>query len=210
MAELLRLFISATHDLESARAVVGRTLAALPVQVGVEIRRTPAAGATIESMHELIANVDRFYFLLGEDISAPAGAEWFLAWRLERSILPLRRGSRLTPAAAQFVREAPVQWTRFSSSADLARILTLDVVRLLNHPANRYGLTVSELERLAAHAERAQRSPEALLRLAGPAYGEPGGAEGGGVLLDLGHREPLLGVALDEADSFLSHESDPP
>lgn len=204
MAELLRLFVSATHDLEGARATIGRALAALPLQVGVEIRRTPAAGATLETMHEQIANVDRFYFLLGEDISAPAGAEWFLAWRLERSILALRhvrlQGSRLTPAAAQFVREAPGPWLRFTDRAELARLLTLDVVRLLNHPANRYGLSVRELERLAAHAEQLQRSPAAAQRVAGPARAEAGGAEGGGVLLDQGHREPLLGVPLDEAD----------
>lgn len=199
MAELLRLFVSATHDLESTRAVIGRALAALPVEIGVEIRRTPAAGATLETMHELIANIDRFYFLMGEDITAPAGAEWFLAWKMERSVLPLRHGRRTTPAAAQFLREAPVQWTPFATGADLARIVTLDVTRLLNHAGNRYGLTVPELERLAAHAAIVQNTPSAAVRLAGHPAAEPGGAEGGGVLLDAGHREPLLGVPLDES-----------
>ena len=127
MAELLRLFVSATQDLDAERAAIGRALADLPLQIGMEIRRTPAAGAALETMHELIANVDRFYFLVGQDITAPAGAEWLLAWKLERPVLPLRRRQ----GAAQPARD-------------------------------------------------------------------PGGAEGGGVLLDMGHREPLLGVALDE------------
>jgi hypothetical protein len=199
MAELLRLFVSATLDLEAERAVLGRALAALPVQVGIEIRRTPVTGASFETLHELVANVDRFYFLMGEDITAPAGAEWFLAWKLERSVMPLRHARRSTPAAAQFVREAPVRWIAFQNSAELVRLVTLDVVRLLNHPDNRYGLTVAELERLAAHAAIVQNAPSAAVRLAGPFAAEPGGAEGGGVLLDMGHREPLEGVALDES-----------
>ena len=192
MAETLRLFVSATNDLEAERAVIGKAIARLPVQIGVEIRRTPAAGASIETIHELIANVDRFFFLMGQDITAPAGAEWFLAWKLERSILALRNASRPTPAAQEFNRGVPLEWKPFRSAAELARLITLDVTRILQHPKNRYGLTVSELELLNGHAERARRAGVA-------AGGEPGGAEGGGVLLDMGHREPLLGVALDES-----------
>ncbi len=74
MAEKLRIFVSATHDLEAARGVIGRAVADLPVEIGVEIRRTPVAGAPYDDIFELVANVDRFYFLLGRDIPAPAGA----------------------------------------------------------------------------------------------------------------------------------------
>lgn len=193
MAELLRLFVSATQDLDAERAAIGRALASLPLEIGMEIRRTPAAGASLETMHELVANVDRFYFLLGDDITAPAGAEWFLAWKLERSVLPMRRGNRHTPAALAFLRNAPVEWVAFAGAAEAARLVALDVIRLLHHPANRYGLSVTEFERLAAHKallRRTQAAPEPLP--------DPGGAEGGGVLLDRGRREPLAGVALDE------------
>ena len=74
MAEKLRIFVSATHDLEAARGVIGRAVADLPVEIGVEIRRTPVAGAPYDDIFELVANVDRFYFLLGRHITAPAGA----------------------------------------------------------------------------------------------------------------------------------------
>jgi hypothetical protein len=192
MAELLRLFVSATQDLERERAVIGRALAQVPVQIGIEIRRTPAAGASFESIHERIANVDRFYFLMGMDISAPAGAEWNLAWRLERPVLLLRRSGRMTPAAEQFVREVIGEWVGFGSGAELAKLVVQDVLRMLHHPANRYGLTVSELERLAVFAAGVERA--AVVAAAGDAEG----AQGGGVLLDLGHREPLLGTMLFE------------
>lgn len=197
MTEPLRLFVSATLDLDGERAVIGRALARIPVQVGMEIRRTPATGASWETMHELVAHVDRVYFLLGEDITAPAGAEWRLAWMLERKVLPLRyrqprEVQRTTPAAEHFLRETPVQWLWFSSSAELARIVTLDAIDLLLHPSNRYGLKVTELETLRGYATQINQTPLKVRR-------DPGGAEGGGILLDDGRREPLLGVPLDES-----------
>lgn len=191
MAELLRLFVSATHDLEAERAVIGRAVAQLPVQIGIEIRRTPVQGASHETIFELISNVDRVYFLMGEDITAPSGAEWFTAWKLERSILPLRRISPRTPAAQDFMRLYPGKWQAFRTSDELAQIVTLDLIQILQHPTNRYGLSLTELELLNAHRQQIQR-------VKAPRLPEPGGAEGGGVLLDFGHREPIQGVALGE------------
>jgi hypothetical protein len=191
MPELLRLFIAATTDLEAERAVIGRSIAALPVQIGIEIRRTPPLLPTFDEIFEKISNVDRVYFLMGNDITAPAGLEWNLAWRLERSILPMRRSTKPTPAAQEFCRLVHVPWVEFRSEAELVKLMTLDLARLLKHPANRYGLTVLELERLEAYLRRLERKPLAP-------GAELGGAEGGGVLLDAGHREPMTGVELGE------------
>jgi hypothetical protein len=184
MAEKLRLFVSATQDLEAERAVIGRAIADLPVKIGVEIRRTPVHGASYDDIFELIANCDRVYFLMGRDITAPAGAEWHLAWKLERDVLPLRTPGARTPAAQQFMRAAFVEWTTFRTHAELARLITLDLTRILNHPTNRYGLTVPDLELLSLHAQR-------ILQQRPDTGGEPGGAEGGGILLDSAHGEEL-------------------
>ncbi len=203
MAERLRIFVSATNDLEAERAIIGRAMAGLPVQIGAEIRRTPAAGAKYDDIYELIAIVDRFYFLMGEDITAPAGAEWHLAWELERSILPLRHGRRLTPAAQAFMSSsAPFRWQQFHTATELSHIIALDMVRILDHPTNRYGLTVSELELVKLHGKRIKASAAAASQIdprhEEPIALDPGGAEGGGVLLDIGHEEPADGVALGE------------
>ena len=192
MAELLRLFVSASSDLEDARALIGRAVAELPVQIGIEIRRTPAAGGKYDDIYELIANCDRVYFLLGRDISAPAGAEWHLAWQLERSVLPLRRYRRLTPAATEYTRFIPVEWHYFRTATQLNRIITADLVRILKHPTTRYGLTLSEMELLSAHGERIRHTTVDSVE-------ELGGAEGGGILLDAGRR-PSEGVLLGEED----------
>ncbi len=202
MAERLRIFVSATNDLEAERAIIGRAMASLPVQIGAEIRRTPAVGAKYDDIYELIAIVDRFYFLMGQDITAPAGAEWHLAWELERSILPLRHGRRLTPAAQAFMSSsAPYRWQQFRNAADLSRIISLDLVRILDHPTNRYGLTVSEQQLVRMHGKRIRATAAAVHNDAHgdqPTALDPGGAEGGGVLLDIGHEEPADGVALGE------------
>ena len=85
----------------------------------------------------------------------------------------------------------PGKWGAFTTPEELARIVTLDLIRILHHPTNRYGLSVTELELLNQHTQR-------LNGLGRGGLPEPGGAEGGGVLLDFGHREPVQGVALDE------------
>jgi len=185
MSEILRIFISATHDLEAQRSVIGRTLAELPVQVGAEIRRYPPEGVSNETLFELIGNVDRVYFLMGGDITAPAGAEWDLALRLERSLMALRYPARLTPAAQQFLRTASNQipadaWRIFRTDAELARIVGLDLVDLLLHPRNRYGVSLAEIQALQRHRQALQKGAESV-------DPEPGGAGAGAVILCRGN-----------------------
>lgn len=192
MAEILRIFISATNDLEAERALIGRAVADLPIHIRMEIRRTPAIGGRYDDIYELVANVDRFYFLMGSDITAPAGAEWHLAWQLERSVLPLKKETQRSPAAREFLFNAPIPWLTFRTPTQLAQLVTVDLINILQHPLNRYGLSVNELELLALHAQRIKRSRADLAE-------EPGGAEGGGVILDDGRREPTKGTVVEES-----------
>ncbi len=181
MSELLRIFVSATQDLETNRGIIGRTLAELPVQVGAEIRRYPPEGISYDTLFELMGNVDRVYFLMGGDITAPAGAEWDLAMRLQRSLMPLRAPTKPTPAAEQFLRNTvhqvtPNEWRSFESDADLARIVGLDLINMLLHPTNRYGVSVVEIQRLQNHRQT-------LENVSVDTNTDPGGTEGGGVIL---------------------------
>ncbi len=177
MSETLRIFVSATRDLESARALIGQTLAELPVQIGAEIRRYPVDGVSFDTLFEMISNVDRLYFLLGRDITAPSGAEWLLGLRLERSILPLKLDAPRTAAAQEFLRFAPIEWITFHNQRHLAQIIGIDLIDLLIHPKNRYGLSLTEIE--ALRVRRAQMR-EGMVHI----VVDPGGVEGGGVLLD--------------------------
>ena len=184
MAETLRIFVSATNDLESERAAIGQTLAELPVQVGVEIRRSPVTGISYDNLFELIANVDRFYFLMGRDITAPAGAEWHLALQLERSIFPLRIVGPRTSAGQEFLHYWPLRWKTFQNRGQVAQLVGLDLIQILLHPTNRYGLSVTEMTALQGHKKKLSEG------LVGEAE-EDGGAGGGGVLLDPSQRNKI-------------------
>ncbi len=184
MAETLRIFVSATNDLEAERAVIGQTLAELPVQIGVEIRRSPLTGISYDNLFELVANVDRFYFLLGRDITAPAGAEWLLAMQLERSIFPLRLAASRTSAGQEFLHYWPLRWKTFQNRSHVAQLVGLDLIQILLHPTNRYGLSVTEVAALHGHKKKLSEGFVAEID-------EPGGAGGGGVLLDPSHRNEM-------------------
>lgn len=192
--ETLRLFVSATRDLEEERAVIAQALTDLPVKVGAEIRRTPVGGLKYDDLYETIANVDRVYFLMGRDITAPAGAEWDLAWKLERRILPLRTPGPRSPAGEKFLRFLPTGWITFRNRAELSHVILFDLVDLLLHPENRYGLTLVEQERLlrlhrrlgerrSGTAASSDTMEETSLSAA------EGGMAGGGILLDDGRRK---------------------
>ena len=200
MAEKLRIFVSATKDLEQERALVGRILAQLPVQVGAEIRRSPAQGVDYDTLFELISNVDRIYCLLGRDITAPFGAEWQLALRLERTIVPFKLQGMRTQAGREFLRIAHAPWKSFSSSRHLGQQIGLDLVDTLLHPENRYGLQMVEVERLRQSWQELRKGLDRLMASSGVGQGivgVPGGAEGGGVILDPAEAHSLIADELD-------------
>ncbi len=202
MAEKLRIFVSATKDLEQERALVGHILAELPVQVGAEIRRTPATGVDYDTLFELISNVDRIYFLLGRDITAPFGAEWQLAIRLERTIVPYKLQGMRTQAGREFLRIAHAPWKSFTSSRQLGQQIGLDLVDTLLHPENRYGLQMMEVEGLQQSRQKLRQGLERLStppQLSERGVGLSGGAEGGGVILDPAEAQALIADELEDS-----------
>ncbi len=191
MAETLRLFVSATADLEAERSIVATTLASLPAHNKVEIRRTPVRGDTYDNIFENIANCDRVFFLLGQDITAPAGQEWYLALDLERQVIPLRKEGPMTPAGRSFLHGTThLPWQVFRTASGLEQLVGTQLVRILLHPRNRYGLTWQERTLLRAH-RFAGTEGESI---------EPGGAEGGGILLDERAPDTVIGAVLDQDD----------
>ena len=200
MAEKLRIFVSATKDLEQERALVGRILAELPVQVGAEIRRSPAAGIDYDTLFELISNVDRIYCLLGRDITAPFGAEWQLALRLERTIVPFKLLGMRTQAGREFLRFAQAPWKTFLNSRHLGQQIGLDLIDTLLHAENRYGLQMVEVEGLRQSRQELRQGLDRLIapkQKSGQGLGEPGGAEGGGVILDPAEAHSLIADELE-------------
>ena len=208
MQRPVKLFVSATPDLEPERDVVGRVIAKLPISIGWQIGRSPRRGEplqpALEAMAalEAVAACDIFLFLLGQDITAPAGVEWDVARRADRHTIPLLKEVLLTPAAQSFVRQAGVAWTPFASHDDLIQVTRSAVVEHLLARALQYGLGIVEHEALLALDNEGGRDPGKpaqvpLANLGASLYPgvDEGGAGAGAVILGP-HSLPHGGVAL--------------
>ncbi len=177
MATQVRLFISAGPELEPAREILGRALADLPVNVGWVIKRTPDVDA--------VAECHLFLLLFGSDIWAPVGLELFWARRTEKPILAYRSARARTPAGQVFVQDnSDLDWVGFGELSALRRVFVRDVGRFLLHHAERYGVTVTEVQTLTGHVQGLDQTPHAAV----PAKAT--GAAGGGVILAPGKDEP--------------------
>jgi hypothetical protein len=185
MPSQVRLFVSAGPDLEPARELLGRALAELPINVGWVIKRTPDV--------ESVAECHLFLLLLGADIHAPVGLELWWARRTEKPILSYAANVTHTPAGQVFLQEnAGLAWQRFADLPSLRRLILPDLGRFLLAHAERYGVTLAEVETLRGlEAALAKTVPPAAPRQAT-------GASGGGVILAPGKDEPRGARLLDQ------------
>jgi len=170
MVTRVRLFISAGPGEESARELLGRALAELPVNIGWVIKRTP----DVDSVPECHI----FALLLGADIWAPVGLELWWARRTEKPIVAYHSPANRTPAGQVFLQENTwLDWKEYADLPALRRTFLKDVSRfLLAHP-DRYGVTLVEAETLRGFAAGLDQPPPA------PVLAQATGAAGGGVIL---------------------------
>jgi hypothetical protein len=177
MATRARLFVSGGPDQESAREMLGRALAEMPVNVGWVIKRTPDVDSVAESHLYLL--------FLGADIWAPVGLELWWAQRTEKPILAYGADLLRTPAGRVFYQEnAWLIWKRFSDLPHLRRLVLADLGQFLLSHAERYGLTRIEAEALRGFMTKLDKPEPAAI----PAKAR--GAGGGGVILAPGKDEP--------------------
>ena len=182
MAGRVYLFVSATPDLEPEREIVGQAVARLPVSIGWEIKRTPRRGEPLQPALEAVAACDIYLFLLGQDITAPAGVEWDIARRSGKKPLAFLKDVLHTPAAQVFIREARVTWTHFASVEELMDLVQVALAEHLLERELEYGLSVVEHEALSALLQKREEEEGPLAEVS-PIEGRPGGAAGGGVIL---------------------------
>ena len=98
MRRAVRLYVSASADLEAERDLVGRLVAGLPVTTGWEIGRAALPGREEDevTVHVAPQTCDLYIFMLGQDITAPAGVEWDAAHEVQHlRPLPLETRSQL-------------------------------------------------------------------------------------------------------------------
>lgn len=182
MRRPVRLYVSASADLEVERDLVGRLVAGLPVTLGWEIGRAPLPGRESDevTVHVAPHDCDLYIFMLGRDITAPAGVEWDAAHAVQHPILALLKNTPRTPAGLVFARLGIGRWLGYGARSDFERIVRAWLVRQLLDGQERFGLLLPEVEALIALAARLAREAETDHRPAGDAERSAGGA---GVIL---------------------------
>jgi hypothetical protein len=178
MPTQVRLFVSAGPAEEPVREFLARALVELPVNVGWAIKRTPDVDS--------VAECHVFMLVLGSDITAPVGLELWWAQRTEKPVLAYRSDAIRTPAGQVFVQEnAHLDWRHYADLPVLRRAVLRDLGRFLLAHAERYGITLTEMETLRGFLAGLETSQP---RAAPP---KATGAAGGGVILAPGKDEPV-------------------
>ena len=79
MSDILRLYISATTDLDFEREVLNRAITEIPTTLAWQITLTPLTHEEPDT--QAITEADVHLLLLGGDVRAPIGVEWLAARR---------------------------------------------------------------------------------------------------------------------------------
>ena len=179
---LIRVFVSATSDLEPEREVIGEALARFPVPLGWEIKRTALPGEQVPAAVDEVRRSDFFLFMLGADITAPTGAELEAAVEAGIPMLPLVKRVTHTLAARFFWHGAALAWAQFETAEELRRLVVDFLARALVENPVRYGLSADEYGALSQYLQGCEERQEVQPGVAGKGK-EPAGAERGAVII---------------------------
>ena len=144
-----RLYISVGRDLTEERELLGRSLTEIPVDIGWRINYSPTGNGLLKP--ELIGSVDLHLILLGGDIRAPVGQEYYLAKRSGRPLTALlKTGVNRTLAATDFVRflRRRYHWQPFSDIQQLRLIFLNTILSILMKMEADLRLSKFEIEQL--------------------------------------------------------------
>jgi hypothetical protein len=159
------IYISAASDLMAERETLARMIAELPVTLVWRVIQSPLGQELLDL--EALQTADLHLLLMGGDIRAPVGHEWYVVSRAGRPVTAfLKQGVSRTPAGQAFMRDTRVAWQPFSNPADLSRQVRRLLAGHLVHHAGRYALSPSEIEQLII-LQREQSTAEAAAEGAG-------------------------------------------
>lgn len=143
------IYISAAADLMAEREALGRMIATLPITLAWRIVQTPLGAELLDL--EAVRQADLYLLLLGSDIRAPIGLEWYTAHYARRPIHAfLKQGLARTPAGQTFVREVNLAWQPFTTAVELSKQVERALAEHLIHNAVHYSLSPAELTKLSA------------------------------------------------------------
>lgn len=196
MADQIRLYISAAADLNSERDVLGLAVSEIPVELGWLIHQSPRKNDFLDL--ELVSMSDVHLLLVGGDIRAPIGLEWYRARQTgRRPILFRKREIQRTLAAREFIRFTGnhSKWKTYRDNVELRyKVLTLLAEYILDRAAY-FTLSPPEVDALTSWRDQ--------LSLDAPKHGDGliGGAGESGEIFSTERYIPSGGIVLEPGDS---------
>jgi len=175
----IRVFVSATPDLEPEREVIGEVLARFPVPLPWEIARTPRPGEQTPAALGAVQQSDLVLVLLGEDAGAPVGAELLAAQRAGLPVLALLKDEPHTPAGQFFRYNSATEWRAFRGPEGLRRLVVRWLAEEVVRHAVEFGLRPQEAARLIEFARDEATESEPVL----VGHGQPQGAQEGAIIV---------------------------
>lgn len=158
MVDTIKLYISAADDLQIERDFLSRMVTEIPVTLGWRIILSPLKGKKIDEI--FVEGADIHILVLGTDIRAPIGFEWFLSRRAGKTpILFFKKNVRQTYAARDFIRTLSHHgsWLTYDSLAGF-RIQSLHRIgNLLLKNADYFDLRPAEMEKLSSFLKDNER-----------------------------------------------------
>lgn len=153
MARAIHLYVSSSPQLQPEREVAGQVVAELPLDIGWEIGHTPYSGDVAAESLRRADSCDLYVLILGHDFAAPMGAEYRQARGTGCTTMAYQKRCSQSPSAVEAVRRLDLTWRRFVELSELRQLVRRDLLQALLAGADRFGLQMDELGRLARLAE---------------------------------------------------------
>ena len=147
MSKAIDLYVSSSPELLAEREIVGQVVAGYPLTLGWQIDHTPLPGQVSTDHVDRVLVCDVYAIILGQDFSAPMGAELRQARQKGVSPLAYRKKCMRSPSSLDAVRNL-IEWRSFATPAGFRALLRRDLLQALLQQAIRLGLDLDELERL--------------------------------------------------------------
>lgn len=150
MVDIFKLYISAANDLQIERDLLSRSVTEIPVTLGWQINLSPLGEKMVDE--NIITDADMHILILGTDIRAPIGFEWYLSRSLgRRPVFFRKKGITRTLAASEFVRSFSHydNWLTFDNLADLRYQALNHIGQSILDQADYYALKHKEYEKLS-------------------------------------------------------------
>ena len=195
MTDPFLLYISASADLKTERELLGKSIAEIPVDLGWRITLSPSKNEPLDL--EIISRADCHILILGSDIRAPIGFEYWQALQFGRKpVTCLKSKLNRTPAANEFIRFVRVysQWQMFTGGKELKQLVLPPIIDRILGEALAFNLTPVEIANLEQWRTDLVGASDAAEEDLGGGTGESS------VILSVDRFTPSDGILIDPAD----------